>query len=213
MLFLFICKLILLLSALGICKAGDFYSLSAKDIFGKHVDFTSFQGKVVLVVNLPFECRFTDSVYEDLQGLYTELSGLETFTILGFMSDQFGGLYPPCDEKQILKYKKKKLPFDFPIFKKVNVVDPGAHPVFKYLTKESQITPDGNFYKYLIDHHGKVSEVFPPHVSILDEAFETISKYAELTLEEAMSNMSKMIKEFDKEEKEAKRKKKISTEK
>ena len=89
------------------CAAKDFYSLSEKDIFGNQIDFQTFQGRVLLIVNIPFECRFTDAIYEDLRGLNDELAGFETFKILVFMSDQFGGPYPGCDDKYITRHKKK----------------------------------------------------------------------------------------------------------
>ena len=205
-LYLFCCISLFLL--LPICKATDFYSLSAEDIFGNHVDFNSLRGKVLMIVNIPFECRFTESIYEDLQGLTDELSGLDTFRILLFMSDQFGGLYQPCDEKQIRKSKKKIAQLPFQIFEKIDVLGTDAHPVFKYLAKESKIKPDKHFYKYLVDHHGNVAEVFQPRVSVVEEAYDTIFKYVETTVNDAMGNMSNMMKEHDEEKRMKKPKKK-----
>ena len=205
-LYLFCCILSFLI--LPICKASEFYSLSAEDILGNQVDFDSLRGKVLMIVNIPFECRFTDSIYEDLQGLTDELSGLDTFRILLFMSDEFGGVYQPCDGKQIRKSKKKIAQLPFQVFKKIDVLGTNAHPVFKYLVKESKIKPDNHFYKYLVDHHGNVAEVFQPHVSVVEEAYDTIFKYVETTLNDAMGNMSNMMKELDEEKKGGKKSKK-----
>ena len=161
-----------------------------------------------MIVNTPFECRFTDSIYEDLQGLTDELSGLDTFRILLFMSDEFGGVYQHCDEKQIRKSKKKIAQLPFQVFKKIDVLGTNAHPVFKYLVKESKIKPENHFYKYLIDHHGNVAEVFQPGVSVVEEAYDTIFKYVETTVNDAMGNMSNMMKEHDEEKRMKKSKKK-----
>ena len=173
--------------------ANSFYSLSAKDIFGNKVDFQTFQGRVVFIMNIPFECRFTDQIYKDLQGLDEELSGLQTFKILLFMSDQFGGLYLPCDEKYITKNKKKLLRSPFQIIKKTDVVGTKSHPVFEHLIKESQIKPKENFYAYLIDSDGTVSEVFPPSISLIHEAYDTIFKYVKTTMDDAMGQMENML--------------------
>ena len=35
-----------------------------------------------MIMNIPYECRFEDKIYQDLQGLDEELSGLQTFKIL-----------------------------------------------------------------------------------------------------------------------------------
>ena len=211
MFFLFVKCFISILFAVSFCSATDFYSLSAEDIFGNQIDFQSFQGKVVIIVNIPFECRFADSIYGDLEGLHAELGGLDTLKILVFMSDQFGGLYPPCDQKQVkhlLKLKKKLSYLPFQIFKKTDVIGLKSHPVFKYLVKKSKIKPDGNFYKYLIDHYGTVAEVFPPNMSVVGEAYDLIYKYVKLTLDDALGNMKNIINDLKEEEKDDNRKKK-----
>ena len=40
---------------------------------------------------------------------------------------------------------------------------------------ESEVPPQWNFYKYLINHEGKVAHVYPPRVSV-NEAFDDIIK-------------------------------------
>jgi glutathione peroxidase len=180
--------------------ANSFYSLSAKDIFGRPIDFEALRGKVVLIMNIPFECRFSDKIYQDLQGLEEELSGLQTFKILLFMSDQFGGLYLPCDEKYITKNKKKLLRSPFQIIEKTDVVGKKSHPVFEHLIKETQIKPKANFYAYLIDSDGTLVEVFPPSISLIHEAYDIIFKCVKTTMDNAMSEMENMIGNTDMEE-------------
>ena len=197
------CYLVLFGTLLSICYAKEFYSLSAKDIFGKHVDFTSYIGKVVLIVNIPSECRFNEPAHAELQYLHSELSGLATFEILGFMSDDFGGLYPPCDKKQILKLKDKELMMQ--LFKKVNVIGSETHPVFKYLAKESSIKPNGYFFKYLIDHKGNLAEVYPPNISLVEGAYQEIEQYVGVTRDDMLGNMKEMLNGFEKDEKKLER--------
>ena len=201
-------KFLFLFACFTIGRAKDFYSYSAKDIFGDEVDFETFRDKTVLIVNVPNECRFANSEYNDLQSLSNNLAGMGTFKILAFQSDDFGGLHgspcTPSDLKQLIKKKKKnKSDFDdIKLFKLTNVIGADAHPLFKYLRRESSIKPDGYFYKYLVDIDGKVSEVFPPTVSVINEAFTTIESYVSLSLNIAEKNMEKLMKEAKKLEKE-----------
>ena len=76
------------------------------------------------------------------------------------------------------------------------------------MVKESKIKPDNHFYKYLVDHHGNVAEVFLPGVSVIEEAYDTIFKYVETTVNDAMGNMSNMMKELDEEKKGKKKSRK-----
>ena len=60
----------------------------------------------------------------------------------------------------------------------------------------------------MVDHHGNVAEVFQPRVSVVEEAYDTIFKYVETTVNDAMGNMSNMMKEHDEEKRMKKSKKK-----
>ena len=44
-----------------------------------------------------------------------------------------------------------------------------------YIPDESKVTPEWNFYKYLVNHEGKVLNVYPPRVSV-EHAFDEIHK-------------------------------------
>ena len=66
----------------------SFYDFKAKDINGNEVSMSSYDGKVVLIVNVASSCGFTPQ-YEGLQKLYNvyKEQGLE---ILAFPCNQFG---------------------------------------------------------------------------------------------------------------------------
>ena len=44
-----------------------------------------------------------------------------------------------------------------------------------YIPDESKVTPEWNFYKYLVNHEGKILNVYPPRVSV-DHAFDEVHK-------------------------------------
>lgn len=54
------------------------------------------------------------------------------------------------------------------MFSKVEVRGEGAHPVWRFLTDKSNVTPEWNFYKYLVDHNGQVLHAYPPKVPVSD---------------------------------------------
>ena len=87
------------------------------DVFGNTFNFKSLQGNVVLVVNIPYDCKLTDPLYDDLRYVHNELNKKGAFIILFFMSELFSGSNPKCDEKQIRKQKKMLSRLPFKIFK------------------------------------------------------------------------------------------------
>lgn len=72
----------------------NFFSISAKDIAGKLINFEIFKGKkAILVVNVASKWGLTKSDYTALSALYSDYShkGLE---IIGCPCNQFGGQEP-----------------------------------------------------------------------------------------------------------------------
>ena len=84
----------------------SFYDFKANDINGKEVSMSSYEGKVVLIVNVASGCGFTPQ-YEGLQKLYDEHKekGLE---ILAFPCNQFGE-QEKGDGEEIKNFCKKLL--------------------------------------------------------------------------------------------------------
>ena len=84
-------------STLG-SSLGDF---SARDIDGQDVDLSSYDGQVVLVVNIASQCGFTPQ-YDGLEALLTE-HRRRGFVVLGFPCDQFGN-QEPGSEAEIAQF-------------------------------------------------------------------------------------------------------------
>lgn len=138
-------------------REANIYGFKAKDIDGKEVQMSKYNGKVLLVVNVASECGYT-SQYDGLQKVYDKYKK-QGFEVLGFPCNQFGG-QEPGTEQEIKSFCSSKFNVTFPMFSKVDVNGDKAHPLFKYLTSNTDgfITDaiKWNFTKFLIDKNGKV---------------------------------------------------------
>jgi glutathione peroxidase len=119
-------------------------------------NISDYIGKVLLVVNVASECGFT-SQYRELQSLYQEFHG-KGFEILAFPCNQFGAQEPGTAE-QIQAFCKVNYGVTFPVFKKINVNGPDAHPLFEYLKTAAPgllgtEAIKWNFTKFLINREG-----------------------------------------------------------
>ena len=136
---------------------------SATSIDGKPVDLSSYDGKVVLVVNTASKCGFTPQ-YKGLQELQ-DTYGDRGFEVLGFPCDQFGH-QEPGDEEEIATFCERNFGVTFPMFAKIDVNGDDAHPLFKWLKKEEGGLLGGkikwNFTKFLIGRDGQVIDRFAP---------------------------------------------------
>ena len=136
----------------------SFYDFKANDINGKEVSMSSYEGKVVLIVNVASSCGFTPQ-YEGLQKLYDEHKeeGLE---ILAFPCNQFGE-QEKGDGEEIKNFCEKNYSITFPIFEKVEVNGNDAHPIFKFIKEQKKgfmgtESIKWNFSKFLLNRNGEV---------------------------------------------------------
>lgn len=107
--------------------------------------------------------------------LFQDVLGFDDhFQVLGFPCNQFGS-QEPGDEATIDDFVRTNYGVDFSMFSKVDVKGDNAHPLWKFLAETSKITPQWNFYKYLIDHEGRIVQVYPSRISV-NEAFDDIHK-------------------------------------
>ena len=139
---------------------GDF---TATAIDGSDADLSSYEGKVVLVVNTASECGFTPQ-YKGLQELHDTYAE-RGFAVLGFPCDQFGG-QEPGDEAAISDFCERNFGVTFPLFAKVDVNGDDAHPLFEWLKGAkggvlgSKIK--WNFTKFLVGRDGQVIDRYAP---------------------------------------------------
>ncbi|APJ04317.1 glutathione peroxidase [Silvanigrella aquatica] len=140
------------------------YDFEAKDINGNIKTLSQFKGNALLIVNTASKCGFTPQ-YEGLEKLYKNYNG-KGFEILGFPCNQFGG-QEPGDENEIKSFCSLTYNVSFPMFSKIDVNGNNAHPLYKYLKKNSKGILGTefikwNFTKFLIGKNGEVLKRYAP---------------------------------------------------
>lgn len=142
-----------------------FHSLSATSLQGKEINMSAYKGKVVLVVNTASKCGLTPQ-YEGLEKLFEQYKD-KGLVILGFPCNQFAN-QEPGDTKSISEGCLINYGVTFPMFAKIDVNGPNAHPIYKYLKKELPGFPGNeikwNFGKFLLDKEGNPVKRFSPIV-------------------------------------------------
>ena len=134
------------------------YSFSAQTLRGDDIALSRYQGQVVLVVNVASQCGFTPQ-YQGLEALYRDYRD-RGFTVLGFPCDQFGHQEPGSAE-EIASFCDSQYQISFPMFDKVAVNGPQAHPLFAWLKDEKAgilgtRNIKWNFTKFLLGRRGQV---------------------------------------------------------
>ncbi len=148
----------------------SFYSLTAKDIDGKSINFSKYKGKKLLIVNVASKCGYT-SQYKDLQELHKKYN--DKITILAFPSNNFG-FQEPGSNDQIEEFCETNYGIEFQLFEKSSVRGRDTNEVYKWLSSSinngwNDKSPRWNFFKYLIDENGILKYVYSSNVNPLDK--------------------------------------------
>lgn len=129
-----------------------------------------YEGQVVLVVNVASNCVFT-SQYQALQTLYEQYQA-RGFVVLAFPCNQFRN-QEPGDARQIRDFCDTRFRVSFPLFDKIDVNGPKAHPLFQWLKSEKRGLLGSeaikwNFTKFLVGKDGRVIKRYSPTTSPAD---------------------------------------------
>lgn len=146
------------------------YDFSAVSADGHEVPLAQYRGKVLIIANTASKCGFTPQ-YAGLEDLYKEYRDRDV-VVLGFPCNQFGG-QEPGSEAEIVQFCELNYGVSFPLFAKIDVNGPDAHPLFKFLKSEQGgllgvVGLDAikwNFTKFLVDRSGNAVARFAPSVS------------------------------------------------
>ena len=139
------------------------YQFDIKNINGEDINLSAYKGKVLLIVNTASQCGFTPQL-KDLAALKNEFKDSD-FEILGLPSNDFGGQEPL--EGEAIAVFCENYGSNFPVFDKIRVRGPYAHPLYKFLSEKKEngkfsSVPRWNFHKFLIDKNGVAQDFFYP---------------------------------------------------
>ncbi len=161
----------------------NFFELSAKNISGKTVNFSTYRGKVVLVVNTASQCGFTPQL-KDLETLYKKYAD-RGFVVLAFPSNDFK--QEKGDNSEVQTFAEKEFGVTFPLFDKAPVTGKDKQPVYQFLTEQKPgvLFKDvsWNFEKFLVNRKGQVIERWS---SITKPSSDSIVKAVEKALNEPL---------------------------
>jgi glutathione peroxidase len=165
-------KLIFILMLCAACASlsaepKSIYDFTMRSIDGDHVSLKSYQGKVVLLVNVASKCGFTPQ-YAALESVYEKYKD-KGLVIVGIPANNFAQQEPGTDE-EIKKFCSNKYNVTFPMMSKVSVLGEDKTPLYVFLTgKESDPQFAGdikwNFTKFLFDRNGNPVARFEPNVT------------------------------------------------
>ena len=118
-------------------------------------DFTSIDGKAVLVVNTASRCGLTPQ-YEGLESLWSDYKD-KGLVVLGVPSNDFGA-QEPGTESEIQSFCTTNFGVDFPMTSKVPVSGDQAHPFYRWAKAElgAEAEPKWNFHKILVGKDGQL---------------------------------------------------------
>ena len=133
------------------------YEFEAHGFDGRERPLSAFRGQALLIVNVASRCGFTPQ-YAGLEALQRDY-GARGFSVLGFPCNQFGA-QEPGDADEIQSFCEVNYGVSFPLFAKIDVKGPAAHPLYGYLTraKPGLLGSRGvkwNFTKFLVDREGR----------------------------------------------------------
>jgi glutathione peroxidase len=138
--------------------ASSVYEFTMNSIDGKPLPLASFQGKVLLIVNVASKCGFTPQ-YEGLEAVYEKFKD-QGLVIVGFPANNFMAQEPGTNE-EIKTFCSTKYNVKFPLYSKISVKGDDKAPLYQFLTDTAANPKTGgeikwNFTKFLVDRNGKV---------------------------------------------------------
>lgn len=142
------------------------YEFSARTLDGKEVPLKLYEGRVLLIVNTASKCglAFQLKGLDQIHRLYSDRG----FDVLAFPSDSFRG-QEFADQKQIKQFCVIERGVSYPLFDRIAVKGPHAHPLFQFFAKGqingyADSSPIWNYHKYLIDRQGCLVATFKPWI-------------------------------------------------
>ena len=140
--------------------SANVYKYSVKNIKNEDVNLKSYEGKVLLIVNVASECGYTPQ-YDGLEKIYKKHQS-QGFEILAFPCNDFGKQEPGTNE-EIQNFCSTNFNTTFQLFDKISVKGDDRAELYKMLT-DNPVTGKSkilwNFEKFVIDKKGNVVKHF-----------------------------------------------------
>jgi len=145
-------------------RVSELHGFEVTAIDGETFSLGRYRGRPLLIVNVASRCGMTPQ-YAGLESLYRKFKD-RGLVVLGFPCNQFGG-QEPGSAQEIDAFCRLTYDITFPMFTKIDVNGPDAHPLFRFLKaqKKGLLGTEAikwNFTKFLVDEQGTVIERFGP---------------------------------------------------
>ncbi len=146
------------------------YNFKVEGLEGGTINFASFKGKKILIVNTASKCGYTPQ-YTELEELYEKYK--DKLVVIGFPANNFGGQEPGTNA-DIKEFCTGTYHITFPMASKISVKGDDMHPLYQWLTsKEKNGVLDAeikwNFNKFLINEKGELVAYFGSKVKPMSE--------------------------------------------
>jgi glutathione peroxidase len=140
------------------------YDIDLTSIDGTRLKLRKYKDRVLLIVNVASKCGYTPQ-YAGLEALHRRY-GKRGLAVLGFPCDQFGH-QEPGSEEDIQSFCSLTYDVTFPMFAKLDVNGPDAHPLYRYLKSARKgllgtSAVKWNFTKFLVGRDGAVLRRYSP---------------------------------------------------
>lgn len=132
------------------------WDFSFPAIEGGTIDFRTYTGHALLVVNTASFCGYTYQ-YEGLRKLH-EARAADGLAVIGVPSQDFNQESP--DNKTVKAFCETKYGVDFPLTGVSHVKGPSAAPFYAWVRQVASWEPNWNFNKVLIGRDGKIAGTF-----------------------------------------------------
>ena len=143
-------------------NAKNIYQFKVEGLEGDQIDFSTFKGKKILIVNTASACGYTPQ-YKELEELYKKYQ--DKLVVVGFPANDFGS-QESGSNAEIKAFCQKNYGVTFPMAAKISVKGDHVAPIYQWLTsKEKNGVLDAeikwNFNKFLLDEKGNLMSYFP----------------------------------------------------
>ena len=154
-------------------KLNNISSIKVKDMNGSKVAFSSFKGKVLLIVNVASACGYTPQ-YKGLQELNEKYKD-KGLLVLGFPCNDFGGQEPGTNQ-EIKEFCSTNYGVNFMLFDKIKILGKDKNKLYAALT-DNDVTGTKdvkwNFEKFLIAKNGDIVSRYTSSVKPMSDELIT----------------------------------------